>query len=74
MTKPTYCRPLAFERFQSELLHVDSTDGLFRSAFAISLHERPEADLAEAQVTVERLTGAVHNRVQTKSGDALLAH
>jgi regulator of sirC expression with transglutaminase-like and TPR domain len=65
---------LAFERFQAELPCVDTTPGLFRAAFAVSLHERPEASLAEAEAVVERLASAVRNRVRSTSSEALLAH
>jgi regulator of sirC expression with transglutaminase-like and TPR domain len=74
MPTPIYCRPLAFEHFQSELPAVDTTRGLFRAAFAISLHERPEAQLAEAEATIERLASTVRARVRSGSSEALLAH
>lgn len=74
MLSPTYCRPLAHERFRTELCCVDTTPGLFRAAFAISLHERPEANLAEAEATISRLVTTVRTRVRSASSEALLAH
>jgi regulator of sirC expression with transglutaminase-like and TPR domain len=74
MQLPTYCRPTAFEQFRAELPLVDSAVGLFRAAFAISLHERPDAELTEAEATIERLTDTVRNRVRSTSSEALLAH
>lgn len=74
MTRPTYCRPAAFERFQAALAQIETGSGLFRAAFAISLHERPEADLGEAESIVEQLSATVKQRVRTASSEALLAH
>jgi regulator of sirC expression with transglutaminase-like and TPR domain len=74
MQLPTYCRAIAFEQFRTELPYVDSTVGLFRAAFAISLHERPDALLAEAEMTVKRLSATVRSRVHSSSPEALLAH
>lgn len=74
MEFPAYCRASAFERFREELPGIDTTLGLFRAAFAISLHERPDARLAEAEATLERLASAVQNRVHSASPEALLAH
>jgi regulator of sirC expression with transglutaminase-like and TPR domain len=74
MDLPIYCRAHAFERFRAELACVDTTAGLFRAAFTISLHERPDAQLAEAEATVTRLAETVRNRVRSASPEALLAH
>jgi regulator of sirC expression with transglutaminase-like and TPR domain len=74
MSGPTYCRREAFSRFQAELAQVETMPGLFRSAFAISLHERPEADLAEAESTIAQLTATVRSRVRSSSSEAILAH
>jgi regulator of sirC expression with transglutaminase-like and TPR domain len=74
MTRPIYCRAAAFDRFRDALAQIETGDGLFRAAFAISLHERPEADLAEAESIVEQLSATVKQRVHTASSEALLAH
>lgn len=74
MLEPSYCRPLAYEQFRVELASVGTTLGLFRAAFAISLHERPDANLAEAEATVGRLSDTVRKRVRSTSTEALLAH
>jgi regulator of sirC expression with transglutaminase-like and TPR domain len=74
MELPTYCRAHAFEQFRAELSCVDTTAGLFRAAFAISLHERPDALLVEAEATIERLSATVRSRVRSSSPEALLAH
>ena len=71
---PVYCRPLAFERFRSHLEEAGTAAGLFRAAFAIALHERPEADLAAAEAVVENLANTVERRVQSRSTEAMLAH
>lgn len=71
---PTYCRRAAYERFQAELPRVELTTGLFRAAFALSLHERPDADLAESEAILTRLTETVQSRVRSPSSEAVLAH
>lgn len=74
MISPTYCRPEAFTKFQAELADVDAASSLFRAAFAISLHERPEASLAEVESIVEQLSTTVRGRVRSASSEAVLAH
>lgn len=74
MSEPSYCRPLAFHRFVSALPKIDTADGLFRAAFAISLHERPEAEFGEAESIVNQLSEAVRQRVRSANPQALLAH
>jgi regulator of sirC expression with transglutaminase-like and TPR domain len=71
---PAYCRPSAYALLQQQLPSLETTDGLFRAAFAIALHERPEAQLAEAETVVENLSDTVARRVQSRSTEALLAH
>lgn len=74
MSAPAYCRPAAYRMFAEQLADVQSAAGLFRAAFAIALHERPEASLAEAETIVENLTDTVRSRVRSGSAEALLAH
>jgi len=74
MTIPAHCRPAAYDFFRQQLPELESSDGLFRAAFAIALHERPEADLAEAEAIVENLTQTIRRRVQSRSRQAILAH
>lgn len=73
-SSPVYCRRIAFEKFSEELAGIDNASGLFRAAHAISLHERPEANLSEAEMIVENLTDTVRRRVQSALPEALLAH
>ncbi|MGI9428795.1 MAG: transglutaminase family protein [Bythopirellula sp.] len=74
MMQPAYCRAAAFELFREQLGEVDTGIGLFHAAFAIALHERPEASLAEVETVVENLSDTVANRVKSRSTTALLAH
>jgi regulator of sirC expression with transglutaminase-like and TPR domain len=74
MTQPAHCRPAAYDFFRQQLPDLDSTAGLFRAAFAIALHERPEANLGEAETIVENLTETIRRRVQSRSRQAILAH
>src|SRR5262249_2207582 len=74
MTKPAYCRPVAYATFAEQLPHIETTQGLFRAAFAISLHERPTANPAQPEVAIQQLIDTVLRRVHTPNADAKLAH
>lgn len=73
-TQPAYCRPAAYQLFQEQLATIDTGESLFRAAFAIALHERPEAKLAEVETIVENLADTVASRVRSRTTEALLAH
>jgi regulator of sirC expression with transglutaminase-like and TPR domain len=74
MPAPAYCRPAAYAAFAAELPHVETTRGLFRGAYAIALHERPEADAAEGEATIDDLANLVRRRVRSPNPEAMLAH
>ncbi len=74
IVQPAYCRPAAFQLFSQQLAVVESGEGLFCAAFAIALHQRPEAKLAEVETIVENLADTVAKRVHSRSTTALLAH
>jgi regulator of sirC expression with transglutaminase-like and TPR domain len=74
LAAPAYCRPAAYAAFAEQLPHIETTPGLFRAAFAIAQHERPTANLAQAEVAVEQLVETVRRRVHTPNADAKLAH
>ncbi|QEG36595.1 transglutaminase family protein [Bythopirellula goksoeyrii] len=74
MRTPIYCRPAAHQLFEAEIANLDTGAGLFRAAFAIALHERPEARIVEAETVVEQLATTVQRRVHSNSKEALLAH
>ena len=42
LSTPAYCRPQAYAAFAEQLPHIETTRGLFRAAFAIAQHERPD--------------------------------
>jgi regulator of sirC expression with transglutaminase-like and TPR domain len=71
---PAFCRPAAFASFANFLAEADSPEGLFRAAWAIALHERPDADLAAGEVVVDNLVAAVHRRVRSREPETLLTH
>ena len=71
---PAYCRPVAYDAFLDELPRLETTPGLFRAAFAISLHELPTASIDEAEATIAGLADTVNHRVQSPNADARLAH
>ena len=74
MSAAAHCRPEAYHLFRQQLDDIESGTGLFRGAFAIALHERPEADMAEAEMIVENLADTVQHRVRSRSTSAILAH
>ena len=74
VTQPAYCRASAYQLFQEQLATVETGESLFRAAFAIALHQRPEASLAEAETIVENLADTITRRVRSRSTEALLAH
>lgn len=79
MPQPSFCRLSAYQLFQEQLITIDeskadSGKGLFQAAFAIALHERPEASLAEVETIVENLADTVASRVRSRTSEALLAH
>lgn len=74
MNPPAYCRPDAYAAFAGQLGGLNAAEGLFRAAFTLSLHECPEASLAEAETIVENLSDSVRKRVQSNSQEAMLAH
>src|SRR5262249_16906219 len=57
-----------------EVPRIDSTTGLFRAAFAISRHEEPNAEVHQAEATIEELASTVSHRVRSTSVEARLAH
>jgi regulator of sirC expression with transglutaminase-like and TPR domain len=71
---PAYCHSAAYDAFIGELRRVDTTEGLFRAAFAIAQHEMPEADVTQAEATIVELAATVRRRVQSTSLEAKLAH
>jgi regulator of sirC expression with transglutaminase-like and TPR domain len=74
MSMSAYCRPAAHAAFAAQLPQIETTPGLFRAAFAIAQHERPTANVAQAEVAVEQLVDTVRRRLHTESTDAKLAH
>lgn len=71
---PAYCHSAAYIAFEREMPQVDTTAGLFRAAFAIARHERPDADVAHGESIIANLAETVRGRVQSNTVDAKLAH
>jgi regulator of sirC expression with transglutaminase-like and TPR domain len=71
---PAYCRAAAFDEFARALASVETTRGLFRAAFAIALHERPQGNVDQGEITVAELAKAVKQRVRSASPQARIAH
>ncbi len=74
MSAPSYCRASAHLLFSLQMDEVECGTNLFRAAFAIALHERPEADLAATETVIENLADTVRRRAQSQRPQALLAH
>ena len=73
-THPAYCRPAAFQAFTAAIPAAGTPQGLFRAAWAIAQHERPQADLAAGETVIENLIGAIRRRIRSNSDEARLAH
>ncbi len=73
-TMPAYCHPTAYAAFARELPRIDSTRGLFRAAFAIAQHERPTANVDQAEAAVAQLVATVRGRLHSSNPQAKLAH
>jgi regulator of sirC expression with transglutaminase-like and TPR domain len=71
---PAYCHAAAYAAFECQLPGVDTTDGLFRAAFAIARHEHPAADVVQAEATLAELAETVRRRVHSTNVEARLAH
>ena len=74
LSRPAYCRTLAYRSFRDELSEINSADGLFRAAWAISQHEHPDSDVAEGEAAVASLISTIERRVRSNSVEAKLAH
>ncbi len=74
MPTPSHCRPAAYQLFNEQIAELDRGANLFRAAFAIALHDRPEADLAATETIIENLADTVRKRALSQSPQALLAH
>ncbi len=74
MSTPVYCRPQAFAAFARECPQLETTQGLFRAAFAIALHDRSEALLCETEAILVNLAETIRRRVHSPSVEAKLAH
>lgn len=74
LSSPAYCRPQAYLAFAEQLPHLETTRGLFRAAFAIAQHDRPTADVDQAEHVVASLAEAVCRRVHSTNQQARLAH
>ena len=53
---------------------VETTRGLFRAAFAIAQHDKPDADVDRGVATIEELADTIRRRVHSANAQAKLAH
>ncbi len=74
LSTPAYCRRRAYAEFAEQVAHVETTRGLFRAAFAIAQHERPSANVAQAEAVIDSLVDTVRRRIHTPTTPARLAH
>lgn len=72
--EPLHCRLDAFTALRDQLPFLESTDGLVRSAVAVSMHELSEADLIGVEATLDDLARQVQDRVMSNDPRALVAH
>lgn len=74
LSRPAYCRSVAYREFARALPETKTPAGLFRAAWAIALHEYPDADVAEGEAAVAKLIATIQGRVRSTSVEARLAH
>src|SRR4051812_2536658 len=73
-TTPAYCRTAAYDAFAQEIPRIDTSEGLFRAAFAIARHELPAASIRQAELAICELADTVARRVHSQNVEAKLAH
>lgn len=71
---PVYCRPKAFELFARQMPVVDTTEGLFRAAIAISMHELEDIEPNDVDRQIQQLSDRVRRRLHSRNVHAVLAH
>ncbi|MFI5377698.1 MAG: transglutaminase family protein [Tepidisphaerales bacterium] len=74
MSRPTHCRPHAYELFRSQMKAIETTEGLFIAAVAIAMHELAHVDPDKPHREIERYAELVRRRVRSDSVEAKLAH
>lgn len=72
--EPVHCRVDAFTALRDQLPYLDTTDGLVRSAVAVSMHESNESDLIGVETALDDLAQQVQDRVFGSDPRALVAH
>jgi regulator of sirC expression with transglutaminase-like and TPR domain len=72
--QPAYCHPAAYRLFTRCVPDLTTSVNVFRGAWALSLHEHPDANLAAGETTLENLATAIRRRVRSEDPQARLAH
>ena len=72
--KPVLCRPAAFQLFREQLTRLDTTEGLWRAAAAISAHALDDVSLDELDRRFEELAQLVREGARSGRDVARLAH
>lgn len=72
--EPLYSRLDAFTALRDQLPGLSSTDGLVRSAVAVSMHELDEADWVGVETALDDLADQVRERMTGDAPRALVAH
>ncbi len=74
MTAPSACQPKAFALFAEQIDDIESINGLFVAAIAISMHAVPDISPLEVERLVSHLADKVRQRVRSHNRVALIAH
>ena len=69
-----HCRAHAYELFTCELPHLETTQGLWRAAIAVSMHELDDVDPVALDDAPAAIARQVRDRVRSDHPEALLAH
>jgi regulator of sirC expression with transglutaminase-like and TPR domain len=73
-SRPTYCRPEAYDRLQAALPDLETDEGLLSAALAICEHGSGEWSETEVRSQLQDLTARIQARRQTEDSRATVAH
>ncbi len=73
-SKPHFCKPEAYELFETQVLDLNADGALLRAAVAISMHQLGPVDVLEIEDQLEKLASNIRARVRSDNPKALLTH
>lgn len=71
---PVHCHPEAWSLLQSQLVRIETTEGLLGGALALALHAEPSLAPERVEVELDRLTESIRARLHSDDPRAAVAH